>query len=133
VIGGYSLRRNWIGYLGHSLGDWLQLLLVPLVFPAIVIPAMLKSSRATWPGASRACVPPPQRTPAPGAARQRSRPGTEQPRRPSQRRGRGRSAGPAGSVGRERPFPRIVLADVSRRRHDGYIYEFEAEAGDPLQ
>jgi hypothetical protein len=43
VIGGYSLGWNWIGYLGHSLRDWLQLLLVPLVFPTILIPAMLKS------------------------------------------------------------------------------------------
>jgi hypothetical protein len=41
VIGGYSLEWAWIGYLGHSLRDWLQLLLVPLVFPAILIPAML--------------------------------------------------------------------------------------------
>jgi len=36
------LGWNWIGYLGNSLRDWLQLLLVPLVFPAILIPAMLK-------------------------------------------------------------------------------------------
>lgn len=42
VIGGYSLGWNWIGYLGHSLWDWLQLLLVPPVFPTILIPAMLE-------------------------------------------------------------------------------------------
>jgi hypothetical protein len=34
VIGGCSLGWNWIDYLGNSLWDWLQLVLVPLVFPA---------------------------------------------------------------------------------------------------
>jgi hypothetical protein len=34
VIGGCSVGWNWTGYLGHSLGDWLQPVLVPLVFPA---------------------------------------------------------------------------------------------------
>ena len=42
MIGGYSLGWNWIGYLGHSLRDRLQLLLVPLVIPAILIPAVLR-------------------------------------------------------------------------------------------
>jgi hypothetical protein len=30
------------GYEGNTLWDWLQLLLLPLVFPTILLPAMLK-------------------------------------------------------------------------------------------
>ena len=42
VIGGYALRWTWTGYAGNTLWDWLQLLLLPLVFPTILLPAMLK-------------------------------------------------------------------------------------------
>ena len=42
VIGGYGLQWTWTGYPGNTLWDWLQLLLVPLVFPTILIPAMIK-------------------------------------------------------------------------------------------
>jgi hypothetical protein len=42
VIGGYLLRWSWTGYAGMALWDWLTLLLVPLVFPTIVLPALLK-------------------------------------------------------------------------------------------
>jgi hypothetical protein len=42
VIGGYGLQWTWTGYPGNTLWDWLQLLLVPLVFPTILIPALVK-------------------------------------------------------------------------------------------
>ena len=42
VIGGYALRWTWTGYPGHTLWDWLGMLL-PLVFPAILLPPLL-----TW-------------------------------------------------------------------------------------
>jgi hypothetical protein len=42
VIGGYALRWTWTGYPGNTLWDWLSMLLVPLVFPTILLPALLK-------------------------------------------------------------------------------------------
>lgn len=41
VIGGYALRWTWTGYSGSTLWDWLQILLVPLVFPTILLPFLL--------------------------------------------------------------------------------------------
>ena len=41
VIGGYALQWRWTGYPGHTLWDWLGMLL-PLVFPAILVPPLLK-------------------------------------------------------------------------------------------
>ena len=42
VIGGYALRWAWTGYAQNTLWDWLQLLLIPLLFPTILLPALLK-------------------------------------------------------------------------------------------
>jgi hypothetical protein len=42
VIGGYALHWTWTGYHGNTLWDWLELLLVPLVFPTILLPFLLK-------------------------------------------------------------------------------------------
>jgi hypothetical protein len=42
VIGGYALRWAWTGYLNNTLRDWLEMLLVPLVFPTILLPFLLK-------------------------------------------------------------------------------------------
>jgi hypothetical protein len=41
VIGGYALQWRWTGYPGHTLWDWLGMLL-PLAFPAILLPPLLK-------------------------------------------------------------------------------------------
>ena len=41
LVGGYLLRWSWTGYQGNTLWDWLQLLLLPLVFPTILLPALL--------------------------------------------------------------------------------------------
>jgi hypothetical protein len=35
-------RWSWTGYAGEGLWDWLKLLLAPLVFPTILLPALLK-------------------------------------------------------------------------------------------
>ncbi len=41
VIGGYALHWTWTGYAGNTLWDWLSMLL-PLVFPIILLPPLLK-------------------------------------------------------------------------------------------
>src|SRR3954454_1482939 len=41
VIGGYFWAWNWTGYEGNTLWDWLQLMLLPLIFPTILAPALL--------------------------------------------------------------------------------------------
>jgi hypothetical protein len=41
VIGGYAPQWRWTGYPGHTLWDWLGMLL-PLAFPAILLPPLLK-------------------------------------------------------------------------------------------
>ena len=41
VIGGYALQWKWTGYAGKALWDWL-LLLLPLVFPIILLPPLVK-------------------------------------------------------------------------------------------
>jgi hypothetical protein len=41
LFGGYDAHWRWTGYQGNTLWDWLALLLLPLVFPTIVLPAML--------------------------------------------------------------------------------------------
>jgi hypothetical protein len=42
VIGGYAWAWAWTGYQGNTLWDWLQLLLLPLVFPTILAPALVR-------------------------------------------------------------------------------------------
>jgi hypothetical protein len=42
VVGGYLLGWAWTGYAGSTLWDWLQLLLLPLVFPTFLLPAVLR-------------------------------------------------------------------------------------------
>lgn len=41
VIGGYAAGWQWTGYPGNTLWDWLQLLLLPLVVPTVLLPALL--------------------------------------------------------------------------------------------
>jgi hypothetical protein len=42
VVGGYAWSWAWTGYQGNTLWDWLQLVLLPIVFPTILAPALLK-------------------------------------------------------------------------------------------
>jgi hypothetical protein len=48
VIGGYALRWQWTGYAGNTVWGWLGILL-PLVFPTLLLPPLLKwvSGRAS--------------------------------------------------------------------------------------
>jgi hypothetical protein len=39
VAGGYALHWNWTGFQGNTLWDWLQLLLAPILFGLVVVPA----------------------------------------------------------------------------------------------
>lgn len=42
IIGGYTLRWTWTGYpQNNTLWDWLQLLLLPLLLPTVLQPALL--------------------------------------------------------------------------------------------
>jgi hypothetical protein len=41
IIGGYFWSWNWTGYEGNTLWDWTQLLLLPIIFPTILAPALL--------------------------------------------------------------------------------------------
>jgi hypothetical protein len=42
IIGGYTLGWRWTGYAENdTLWDWLQLLLLPLLFPTVILPALL--------------------------------------------------------------------------------------------
>lgn len=56
VIGGYGLRWGWTGYPGNTLWDWLQLLLLPLVFPTILLPAILRWITGNAPGRANAAA-----------------------------------------------------------------------------
>ena len=42
VIGGYALRWQWTGYAGNTVWAWLGVLL-PLLFPTLLLPPLLKS------------------------------------------------------------------------------------------
>ncbi len=48
VYYGYAAPWEWTGFTGNTLLDWLQLLIVPLVFPTLVVPAV-----AAWFAATR--------------------------------------------------------------------------------
>lgn len=37
VVGGYAFGWRWTGFQGNTLWDWLQLLLVPFVLPAVIV------------------------------------------------------------------------------------------------
>lgn len=42
LVGGYAWGWRWTGYAGNSLWDWLQLLLLPVIFPTVLLPFLLK-------------------------------------------------------------------------------------------
>ena len=41
VLGGYLGNWTWTGFHGNTLWDWLHLLLLPLLLPTIIVPALL--------------------------------------------------------------------------------------------
>jgi TRAP-type C4-dicarboxylate transport system permease small subunit len=40
VAGGYALHWGWTGFQGNTLWDWVQLLLAPILFGIVVVPAI---------------------------------------------------------------------------------------------
>ena len=40
VLGGYLGRWSWTGFTGNTLWDWLHLLLLPLLLPTVIVPAL---------------------------------------------------------------------------------------------
>ena len=41
VLGGYVGKWGWTGFRGNTLWNWLQLLLLPLLLPTVVVPALM--------------------------------------------------------------------------------------------
>ncbi len=41
VLGGYLANWNWTGFRGNTLWDWLHLLLLPLLLPTLIVPALI--------------------------------------------------------------------------------------------
>lgn len=52
VVAGYLVPLNWTGFPGNTLWDWLGLLLLPLLVPAIFLPAALRWIFGNTPNAS---------------------------------------------------------------------------------
>ena len=71
IIGGYTLSWKWTGYPGNTLWDWLRLLLLPLIVPTLLIPALF--SRISGPGTQ------PDQEAKAGALSLRDRPGLTVP------------------------------------------------------
>lgn len=46
VIAGYVGDWDWTGFRGNKLWDWLHLLLLPLLLPTVIVPAMRSSAQA---------------------------------------------------------------------------------------
>jgi hypothetical protein len=46
VLGGYVGNWSWTGFRGNTLWDWLHLLLLPLLLPTIVVPAVMPKATA---------------------------------------------------------------------------------------
>jgi hypothetical protein len=42
IVGGYEWHWTWTGYQGNTLWDWLQLLLLPLLVPTLLMPAVVR-------------------------------------------------------------------------------------------
>jgi hypothetical protein len=46
VLGGYLGKWSWTGFRGNTLWDWLHLLLLPLLLPTVVVPALMPRATA---------------------------------------------------------------------------------------
>lgn len=47
VLGGYLDNWSWTGFSGNTLWDWLHLLLLPLLLPTVVVPALMPMAKAS--------------------------------------------------------------------------------------
>jgi uncharacterized membrane protein len=45
VLGGYLGHWTWTGFTGNTLWDWLHLLLLPVLIPVVVVPALVPMAR----------------------------------------------------------------------------------------
>jgi len=45
VLAGYLAHWRWTGFTGNTAWDWLHLLLLPLLVPAVIVP-LLRSAMA---------------------------------------------------------------------------------------
>jgi len=52
IVGGYEWHWTWTGYQGNTLWDWLQLLLLPLLVPTLLMPAVVRWVSDSAPGQS---------------------------------------------------------------------------------
>jgi hypothetical protein len=46
VLCGYLASWSWTGFTGNTLWDWLHLLLLPLLLPTVVVPALMPVAKA---------------------------------------------------------------------------------------
>jgi putative effector of murein hydrolase LrgA (UPF0299 family) len=46
VVVGYTLPWAWTGFRGNTLWDWLHLLLLPLLLPTLIVPALMPMATA---------------------------------------------------------------------------------------
>ena len=46
VLCGYVIPWAWTGFTGNTLWDWLHLLLLPLLLPVVVVPALIPRAKA---------------------------------------------------------------------------------------
>jgi uncharacterized membrane protein len=46
VLGGYLGHWRWTGFTGNTLWDWLHLLLLPLLLPIVIVPAVMPMATA---------------------------------------------------------------------------------------
>lgn len=59
VIGGYVGNWSWTGFRGNTLWDWLHLLLLPLLLPTVIVPALLPAASARMVPVADGVQPPP--------------------------------------------------------------------------
>jgi hypothetical protein len=46
VLGGYTVPWRWTGFQGNTLWNWMHLLLLPLLLPTVVVPALMPIANA---------------------------------------------------------------------------------------
>ena len=54
VLAGYLAPWRWTGFTGNTVWDWLHLLLLPLLVPAIIVPLLRPAVTARWDAAGDA-------------------------------------------------------------------------------
>ncbi|MGH2876625.1 MAG: hypothetical protein ACRDNJ_10810 [Solirubrobacteraceae bacterium] len=47
MVLGYAVPWAWTAFTGNTLWDWLHLLLLPLLLPTVVVPALMPMAKAS--------------------------------------------------------------------------------------